>query len=143
MLSQTSEYALRAVIFLAMTDSEEPVKLERIAESLEVPRNYLSKTLHLLARAGVLGSGRGKRGGFWLAIPADELTLAAVVEPFEASTLSRRCLLGHGECSDETACAVHDRWKPIAEAMRELFGRTTVGDLLTGEAVIPSVVVTQ
>ena len=59
MLSRTAEYALRAVLFLA--DSGEPANVERIAERLRVPRNYLSKTLHRLAREGVLASTRGQR----------------------------------------------------------------------------------
>lgn len=138
MLSQTSEYALRAVLYVAMAGHGEPVKLERIAEALDAPRNYLSKTLHQLARAGVLASGRGKHGGFWLAAPAEEVTLAAIVLPFEPATLARRCLLGEGECSDATACAVHDRWKQIAEPMREFFRDTTVAELLDGSAVVPA-----
>jgi Rrf2 family protein len=137
-LSLTSEYALRAVIYLAQTSARAPVKLEQVAERLEVPKNYLSKTLHLLARAGVLSSGRGPNGGFQLAVPADRLTLAQVVAPFEPpSTLSRRCLLGHGECSDATPCAAHERWKPIAGPMRSFFSETTVGELVDAEARLP------
>ena len=134
MLSLTSEYALRAVVYLARASRERPVKLEEIAEELGAPRNYLSKTLHQLARAGVLSSGRGPAGGFQLAIAPAELTLARVVADFEPpATLSRRCLLGHGECSDLTPCEAHDRWRAIAGPMRDFFHRTTVGDLLAEE----------
>lgn len=137
MLSQTSEYALRAVLYLATCEETDPVKLDQIADALDAPRNYLSKTLHQLARAGVLGSGRGKHGGFWIAVPAAELTLAAIVAPFEPMTLARHCLLGEGECSDATACAVHDRWKLIAEPMLEFFRATTVAELMDGAAIVP------
>ena len=64
MLSRTAEYALRAVLFLA--DRGEPTNVDLIAERLGVPRNYLSKTLHRLAREGVLTSTRGQGGGFRL-----------------------------------------------------------------------------
>ena len=60
MLSRTAEYALRAVLFLA--DRGEPTNVELIAERLDVPRNYLSKILHRLAREGVLSSTRGQGG---------------------------------------------------------------------------------
>jgi Rrf2 family protein len=134
LLSQTSEYALRAVLYLAMRGGEGPVKIDEIAGALEVPRNYLSKTLHQLARAGVLSSGRGKHGGFRLGRPAEEMTLGDVVLPFEPAALARRCLLGEGECSDETACAAHARWKRVAEPMLAFFHETTVAALVEGRA---------
>ena len=138
MLSQTSEYALRAVVDLARASVDGPVKLEEVADYLGAPKNYLSKTLHLLARAGVLSSGRGPYGGFQLAIPPRELTLALVVAPFEPpTTLARRCLLGHGECSDTTPCEAHERWKAIAVPMRAFFLTTTVGDLISSDSSIP------
>ncbi len=131
MLSNTSEYALRAVLHIAMYGAEAPLKIEQIAAALGLPRNYLSKTLHQLARTGVLVSGRGKNGGFQLGVPAEELTLSRVVEPFEPmTTLARHCLLGMGRCSDETACPAHHRWKEIAEPMRAFFETTTVGELV-------------
>ncbi len=133
MLSLTSEYALRAVLYLAAHADGNPVKLERIAEDIGVPRNYLSKTLHQLARVGVLRSDRGPTGGFRLARPPESMTLAEIVAPFDPARLARRCILGHGQCSDETPCAAHERWKPIAEPMRAFFRSTTVHDLLRDE----------
>ena len=132
---------MRAVLYLATAGASEPVKLEQVADALEAPRNYLAKTLHQLARAGVLASGRGRHGGFRLAVPPHELTLAAIVAPFQPSTLARRCLLGEGECSDGTACAVHDRWKLIAGPMRDFFRDTTVAELMNGSAVVPGAAV--
>ena len=71
-ISGTTQYALRAVLFVAEHGSDEPVRVDAIAAALNVPRNYLSKTLHTLARAGVLRSGRGPRGGFQLVDRPDE-----------------------------------------------------------------------
>lgn len=130
MLSQTSEYALQATLYVAMHQNEGPVKLDEIARSLGGPRNYLSKTLHLLARAGVLSSERGPHGGFRLAGPAESLTLLQIVAPFDPARLTRRCIMGEGECSDETACAAHARWKPVSERMRAFFASTTIADLV-------------
>lgn len=139
MLSQTSEYALRAVLYLAMHPDEAPVKLEQIADSLQVPRNYLSKTMHQLARAGVLASERGPHGGFRLSRAPEAVTLADVVAPFDPARLARHCLLGEGECSDENACAVHYRWKLISEPMRTFFDDTTLADLLGDEVRLPAI----
>ena len=131
MLSRTAEYALRAVLFLA--DSGEPANVERIAERLRVPRNYLSKTLHRLAREGVLASTRGQRGGFRLARDPDRLPLLAVVEPFDPLRGERRCLLGRPQCSHANPCPAHAQWKTVSEQVAAFFRDKTVGDLLRGE----------
>lgn len=128
MLSDTAEYALRAVLYIA--DNDEMVRVEPMAEALGVPRNYLSKTLHQLARAGVLRSMRGPRGGFTLAVPATELTLYQVVECFDTIEARRTCLLGREQCSDANPCPAHHRWKGIAEQIATFFRNTTVDDLI-------------
>lgn len=133
MLSNTSEYALQAVLYIAQQGDRHAVKLEPMAAALRLPRNYLSKTLHALVREGVLTSVRGPTGGFRLARPPEALTLADIVEPFEPTRLARRCILGKGMCSDATACAAHARWKRIAEPMRGFFRETTVADLVEEE----------
>src|SRR5512145_1395301 len=83
MLSQTAEYALRASLWIAEHPDRAPVRVGDLAEALNIPQNYLSKTLHLLARAGVLQSMRGRQGGFRLARPAARTPLIEIVQPFE------------------------------------------------------------
>lgn len=129
MLSNTSEYALQATLYIAR-HGERPQKLAEIAEALDLPANYLSKTLHRLAAEGVLTSERGPSGGFRLARPPEGITLGDIIASFDPTRLSRRCLLGQGECSDATACSAHSRWKVIAQPMRLFFNETTVADLM-------------
>ena len=126
-LPQTAEYALRAVIHIAETDTE-PVRVEDIARALGVPRNYLSKTLHQLARDGILDSTRGPGGGFRLSRAASELTLAQVVSPFGLSEQSS-CLLGRPQCRDQSPCAAHWRWRDAAERLNAFFSETTIADV--------------
>ena len=83
MLSRTSEHAIRAILFLASRQGEGPVTVDAIAEGLDAPRNYLSKTLNALARAGVVDSVRGVRGGFTLAVAPGALTVAQLVALFD------------------------------------------------------------
>lgn len=137
MLSQTAEYALRAVMHVAEHGVERPVAVGDIAQALDVPRNYLSKTLHQLSRAGVLTSTFGPGGGFRLATPAERLTLDDVIAPFDTAG-ERHCLLGQPRCRDAAPCAAHGRWKEISEQIHAFFANTTVADLLRGDpAVIP------
>jgi Rrf2 family protein len=130
-LSQTAEYALRAVLFLADRDGA-PASVDDIAAALHVPRNYLSKTLHRLAAEGVLASARGRGGGFRLAVDPGRLTLLRIVEPFDRLTGERRCLLGRPECSDRSPCPAHRQWGAVSERVAAFFRERTVADLLRG-----------
>ena len=134
-LSQTADYALRAVLYVAEQAEDEPVQVAKMAEALRIPQNYLSKILHQLARTGVLSSTRGKAGGFQLAVPADRLRLITVIAPFDRFEQRRQCLLGRPECSDRTACAAHGRWKHVADTLVAFFRETSVADLVRGTAV--------
>ncbi len=130
MLSQTGEYALRAVVTIAEQPGGQPIGAAKLAAVLGIPQNYLSKTLHQLARSGVLESSRGKLGGFQLARPAGKIPLLDVVTPFDDLSGKRACLMGRPTCSDHNACAAHERWKAVGEQAAEFFRGTTVADLM-------------
>jgi Rrf2 family protein len=129
-LSQTAEHALRAVLYLAQQDGEQLARVHEIAAELEIPRNYLSKILHTLARSGILASTRGKTGGFRLAVEPGRLPLIDIVREFDDVTDRRQCLLGRPVCSDRTACAAHQRWKDTSERVAAFFRDTTIAELL-------------
>jgi Rrf2 family transcriptional regulator, iron-sulfur cluster assembly transcription factor len=135
MLSQTAEYALRAALFLAEHPDRMPARVGDLAGALRVPQNYLSKTLHQLARAGVLASTRGKHGGFRLARDAGEITLLEIVAPFEHFDERRQCILGRAVCSDAAPCQAHLRWKEVQERTTSFFRDTTLRDLIRLPAV--------
>lgn len=128
-LSQTAEYALRAVLYIAARGGTRAVRSDEIAVALHIPKSYLSKTLRTLAKAGGLTSERGRAGGFRLASPASQLLLERVVAPFEEGAARRHCLLGGEVCSDLTACAAHHAWKATAEHIAVFFRTTTLAAL--------------
>jgi Rrf2 family protein len=131
-LCQTAEYALRTVVFIAQRPGDLPASVDQIAAALALPRNYLSKTLHRLAREGILTSARGKGGGFRLALAPGDLTLIRVIQLFDRIGDGRQCLLGRPVCSDAHACEAHASWKAVAGQVANFFAETTVADLLTG-----------
>lgn len=131
-ISGTTQYALRAVLHVAQHGALEPVRVDEIAAALDVPRNYLSKTLHALARAGVLRSGRGPRGGFQLAESPATLTLGRVAAPFD-DLAQRHCLLRQQACGVHT-CPAHGRWEAISASLTAFFSETTIDDLLRGRS---------
>lgn len=136
MLSQTAIYSLQAMLCLAEAEGEGPVRVEDIARALDVPRNYLSKILHALARDGLLTSTRGPGGGFRLSRPATEIRLADVLRQDGVPSESG-CLLGRRRCNDTDPCAAHHRWKNISKAVRDFFDQTSLADLSKDELPMP------
>ena len=131
MLSQTSEHAIRAVLYLAQQPAGEPVPAERIARALGAPGNYLGKTLNLLVRQGLLASSRGPAGGFRLLREPGDVALAEVVSAVSDRPKQRAvCLLGNRPCRSTSPCAAHARWSEVQEDIRAPLHRTTLADLL-------------
>src|SRR5215467_2551602 len=117
MLSTTTEYALRALSHLAR-QSGEAVLGRELAESVEVPANYLSKVLVTLRNAGLVVTSRGSGGGYRLRKPANDIYLIDVVELFEEISRTKpRCFLGHTRaCSEASPCSAHPTWKGLQAA---------------------------
>lgn len=131
-LSQTAVYALRAAMYLAEAPPDRPVRVDDIARALDVPRNYLSKILNVMAHAGMVTSTRGRLGGFRMGHAPDALALADVIAPFDHLAGASWCLLGGERCSDATPCAAHARWKGVSATVRDFLDGTTVADLTRG-----------
>ncbi len=129
MISQTAVYALQAVLLLARTRSDRPFPAAAMARKLEIPSGYLAKTLHRLRQEGVLVSSRGARGGYRLATPPHDLSLAQVLAPFHEFGHGGRCLLG-GPCDLAHPCSAHERWVEVTSSTRGMLEQTTVADLL-------------
>lgn len=130
MLSATADHALRAVLFLAQQEERRVTSADDIADAIGAPRNYLSKTLNALTKAGITTSVAGRRGGFTLAVTPADLTLHRLISVFDAEPTSRRCLLGNRACAPEHPCAAHQRWMEIDRAADARLRSTTVADLL-------------
>jgi Rrf2 family protein len=129
-LSITAQYALRAVVYLAGCSDGTPVRAAELAEAVEVPPNYMGKILNQLVRARILRSVRGKKGGFEVALPAEDISLHRVVSQFDDLGLEDRCLFGRLECSDENPCPAHERWGKVAAQILDFFNTTTIADVI-------------
>lgn len=129
-LSSTAQQAIHAVLYIATTGGDAPVRVGDVARALGCPRNYLSKTLHGLVRAGVLRSERGPRGGFRLADGPERLTLARIIAPFEP-VADRRSLVATRARLERRPGTALARWTRLAKRVDEFFATTTVAHLLS------------
>ena len=131
MLSNTSKYALRAVIYLAVnTRTGERIGIKKISSDLDVPTPFLGKILQTLAKHKLLSSTKGPSGGFGLGRPADKILLMDIVEIVDGSDNFHRCAIGVKYCSEqEYPCALHSRYAKLRDEMKELFQSETIEDI--------------
>lgn len=129
MFSQTVEYALRAVVFLAQR-APDPQKTADIAAATQVPSAYLAKVLQGLREKEIVHLQRGIGGGVSLAVPSDELTILTVVnavDPIRRITTCPLDLKSHGV----KLCALHRRMDNAMMEMEQAFASTTLSELLS------------
>lgn len=127
-LSQTTGYALRAMRCLQEPGGQ-PVLVESVADYTGIPRSYLSKLVHKLAKKGLVHARRGHHGGVVLAKPAAEITLEDLSEAIDGVAWRKRCLMGLAGCTDETPCVLHDYWKATLEEILIRLRSVTLADM--------------
>lgn len=127
--SQTAEYALRAVVWLAQQNGES-LTAQQVAEDTRMPSSYLSKVLHGLTRAGIVSSQRGPYGGFALAADDSKLTLLDVINAVDPIRRISECPMGNAEDGSHL-CPLHQALDHTAALVEESLSQTTIRDLLT------------
>jgi Rrf2 family protein len=128
MISQTVEYALRAVVYLA-GQAPSARTTDEVAAATKVPKAYLSKVLQGLARAGVVQSRRGIGGGVALVKTPEALTILEVVNAVEPVGRISSCPLGL-ESHGVRLCPLHRRLDDALAAVERAFGTTTLAEVL-------------
>lgn len=124
-LSRTSQYAIQALVHLAIQPRGVPVLAHDIARRLNVPAAYLSKIMQSLCKGGFLYSQRGRHGGFYLEEGKETVAMMEVLVYIDGDDFTRDCVLGLKVCSDETACPMHCEWKPIKQTIIDLLRECT------------------
>ena len=129
MLSRSAEYAVRALSLLAIREGDDALHSAEIADELGLPPQFLTKILRRLTATDLVTSQRGRTGGFRLNRSADEISLLAVVRPFQDGLMGVECLLGQTNCSDSDACPLHDQLTGIRRSFHDLLAHTTLADI--------------
>lgn len=128
MLSQTIEYALRAMTYLASTDGAAASNSESIAERTKVPKGYLSKILRDLVVAELIVSQRGPNGGFSLSRPPHQISMLDVVNAVDPIPRIRKCPLGNP--AHLQLCPLHRRLDDATAMIEAEFRRTSLAEVL-------------
>ena len=128
MISQTVEYALRAVVTIAQHNGQ-PCTAQQISKITQVPAPYLSKLMQVLVRSGLTNSQRGLHGGFVLTKRPEDVTIWDVVDAVEPFKRILECPLGIAT-HNSTLCPLHRRLDQAMAAVEEQFRDTTIADVL-------------
>ena len=138
-VSAKTDYALRAAAELARAseDSSGPLKGEFISVSQGIPKKFMENILHDLKRAGIVRTQRGASGGYWLALPADEVSVADVIRAVEGPLANVR---GEWpEAVEYTGAAEHlqEVWIAVRANLRAVLETVTLADIVEGKLPTP------
>ena len=132
MVSQKCQYAIRATFELAKRRDQGPVKVSDIAEAQAIPVRFLEVILNQLRQGGVVQSRRGVEGGYYLARPAEDLTVGDIMQFIEGPTVPVACMTDKGasKCSLYGNCVFIPMWRRVAKAESDIYDKTSFQDLV-------------
>ena len=129
-VSQKTEYALRAMVELALREGQGPIPAREIATGQGIPLRFLEQQLATLHKAGLVESFRGAGGGCRLARDASTVRVADVIDAMEGSFYPMYCLEpGDHTCFQDSRCGLQELWGDVHAAVRTVFERTTIAEL--------------
>ena len=132
-LSLRGEYALRALLVLGLNYDESVVRIQTISERQNIPKRFLEQILNDLKSAGIVQSKRGVAGGYRLARPPQEISLASIVRHIEGALAPVSCVSERFyekcSCPDESRCAIRSVMKEVRDAVVKIAERVTIADL--------------
>jgi len=136
MIPLTAEYALRAIVWLA-SHSEQTQTSEQIATATQVPPRYLYKVMQSLAQAGLIHSQPGPRGGYSLAIPADQICLLDVINTVAPIGRITSCPLNIESHSTEL-CPLHHELDKAYQLIEKAFEKVTIAQIVNRTTSVTS-----
>jgi len=131
-LTAKADYAVRAMCELATHAGEGPVKGDVLAEAQGLPLKFLENILGELRRFGLVSSQRGAEGGYWLARPAGEITMAQVIRAVEGPLADVRGARPETLTFDGAAVGLRDVWLAVRVSLRRVLEAVTIEHVITG-----------
>ena len=131
-ISAKADYAICAAVALAADDGDAPVKGEALARSQDIPTKFLENIMGDLRKAGIVSSQRGAVGGYWLARPADEVTLADVIRAVDGPLANVRGTRPEQTAYQGVTESLVDVWIAVRASLRSVLEAVTLADVVAG-----------
>lgn len=129
-ITRQSEYAIKTLLELASFPYGQILPTVKISERQSIPEVFLKKTVQLLAKAGLVATQRGPRGGVRLIVPPHQITIARVIEAIEGKIAINPCLGDGHHCQNESFCQIRAILKRAQTAMKSELSKETLQDIL-------------
>ena len=130
-LSRKSDYALRAVIYLARLSDDRFGRVSEIAKAKDIPQPFLAQILPLLANYGILKSQQGAHGGYALARSPEAISFLDIIESIEGPLRLNKCVEGkHDDCTILDSCEMQYVWNRAQTQMVDFLRGVTMADML-------------
>jgi Rrf2 family protein len=136
-ISAKADYAVRASLELAAAEDGKPVKGERLADAQDIPLQFLEHILLELKHARLVRAKRGARGGYWLARPADDITLADVIRAVEGPLANIQDSAPESTSYPGPAEQLREVWVAVRANLRAVLEQVTLADLTAGDLPEP------
>lgn len=130
MFSKACEYAIRAVLYIAIK-SAEGLKpgFKEIAKEIDAPDPFTGKILQKLVKENVISSSKGPKGGFYLKPENEQIPLMEIVRVIDGKDVFKQCVLGLKECSDKYPCPIHNEVKAFRDKLKDAMQNQHIKDL--------------
>ena len=128
-VSQTAEYAIRAMSALATVPTGSLVRAADLGQSTGIPPSYLSKILRRLVLADLLVSRKGKSGGFALSRPAGRIQFIEILNAVNAFPEEGRCAFNWGLCDELEPCPLHGPWRRLKDRIHDWAINTSLAEV--------------
>lgn len=134
MFSKSTEYALRATLYIAQKGSEEKkIGIEEVSRAIGSPRSFTAKILQALTKDNkIISSVSGPHGGFYMTEKAKKLPVRNILKAMGEDELLDKCVLGLAKCSESKPCPMHSKYKVIKKQLIRLFETETILNLANG-----------
>jgi len=138
--SKTTEYAIRALTYMAMKPEGISVSTREISRETSVPYAYIAKTFQVLAGAGILESRRGPDGGFTFARKPSKIRLIDIMKALDDAKQSplSKCVMGLELCGEVNPCPLHSIWSTTTKKITEQLKKNTLLDMVGHIGRFPS-----
>ena len=124
-----TDYAVRALMFMAKGEKGEIITVDEIVRREKLPERFLRRILQKLAKNDILVSYKGKDGGFSLAKDADRIRITDIINIFQGHVDFAKCLLKGRKCPNTNSCSFRKKLKDIGAYVNKELGKITIGSL--------------
>jgi Rrf2 family protein len=134
-ITRAGEYGVLGLMHLARRNPGQRAMIDEVSREEHIPKSFLAKIFQHLAKAGLVCSIRGSRGGFALVKNPSEISVLEIIEAVEGRIVFQRCRMDKPDCEHAGGCALCGLFERAQDGIKDVLTRTTLADLIQQQAL--------